>query len=534
MISLYEIMQKTFTLFLAILLASTGFSQVNGTVKGKVLDTLAKQSLSDATVTVLNPKDSTLITFALTDKTGSFEIKNLDTGLYRLLVTFQGYAQFTKTFMISQDFRVADFATIYMDKQSVMLQEVVVSAPPITVKKDTVEFNASAFKTKPNSTAEDLLKKIPGVQVDKEGNVKAQGEDVQKVYVDGKEFFGTDPKLATKNITADMIESVQVFDDMSDQAKFTKIDDGSRSKTINIKLKKDRKQGYFGKAMAGYGTEDRYESSISFNRFNGDRRISILGSSNNLNKQGFSSSDIVSSMGGFGSRNSGGGNFGGGGGGIRFSPGGNSSGSGNAGNGITRSISTGINYSDKWGSKLAVTGSYFYSNTDTKTDRSSLRQSFFANDSVTFQNQETHSRNKNQNHRFNLRLEYAIDSMNSILFTPSLTFQQSETRSVDTTFTRATKPGQDYLAMAGVTRNDNERNGINLNNNLLYRHKFAKPGRTITVGWNNSLNRSEGEGINYAPYVTFNPDSSVARIINQDLKTFQDTRANNNVFSTSY
>jgi hypothetical protein len=125
-----------------------------------------------------------------------------------------------------------------------MLQEVVVSAPPISVKKDTVEFNASAFKTKPNSNAEDLLKKIPGVQVDKDGNVKAQGEDVQKVYVDGKEFFGTDPKLATKNITADMIESVQVFDDMSDQAKFTKIDDGSRSKTINIKLKKDKRKGY--------------------------------------------------------------------------------------------------------------------------------------------------------------------------------------------------------------------------------------------------------------------------------------------------
>ena len=163
-----------------------------------------------------------------------------------------------------------------------------------------------------------------------------------------------------------------------------------------------------------------------------------------------------------------------------------------------------------------------------------MRQSFFANDSVTFQNQETNSMNKNQNHRFNLRFEYAIDSMNSILFTPSITFQHSDMRSVDTTFTRSTKPGQDYLALAGVTRNDNERDGINLNNNLLYRHKFAKPGRTITIGWNNSLNKSNGEGINYAPYVTFNPDSSVARVVNQNLKTFQDTRANNNVFSTSY
>ncbi len=528
-------MRQTFTLFLAIILGYTGFSQVNGTVKGKVLDTLAKQNLADATVSILNPKDSTPVTYAITDKVGSFEIKNLDTGLYRLLVSFQGYRSFSKTFMISKEFPVADFPSIYLDKTSVLLQEVVVSAPPITVKKDTVEFNASAFKTKPNSTAEDLLKKIPGVQVDKDGNVKAQGEDIQKVYVDGKEFFGTDPKLATKNITADMIESVQVFDDMSDQAKFTKIDDGSRAKTINIKLKKDKRYGYFGRATAGYGTDDRFESSLSFNRFNGDRKISIVAGANNVNKQPFSFSDVVTSMGGFGSRGGGGGNFGGGGGNFRQSGGNiNSSGSGNSGNGITRAISTGINYSDKWGSKVAVTGSYFYSNTETNTDRSSFRQSFFANDSVTYQNQETHSINNNQNHRFNLRFEYAIDSMNSILFTPSLTFQNSNTKSVDTTFTRSTKPGQDYLALAGVTRNDNEREGTNLNNNLLYRHKFAKPGRTITLGWNNSLNRSDGEGINYAPYVTFNPDSSVARVVNQNLKTFQNTRANNNVFSTSY
>jgi len=529
-------MRQTFTLLFTLFLGYTGFAQVNGTVKGKVLDTLAKQNLADATVTVLNPKDSTPVTYAITDKAGSFEIKNLDTGLYRLSVTFQGYQSFSKTFMISKDFPVADFSSIYMDKQSVLLQEVVVSAPPITVKKDTVEFNASAFKTKPNSTAEDLLKKIPGVQVDKDGNVKAQGEDIQKVYVDGKEFFGTDPKLATKNITADMIESVQVFDDMSDQAKFTKIDDGSRAKTINIKLKKDKRQGYFGRAMAGYGTDDRYESSIMFNKFNGDRRISILAGANNINKQAFSFSDIVSSMGGFGSRNGGGGNFGGGGGNFRTGGASASSfgGGGSSGSGITRAISTGINYSDKWGSKIAVTGSYFYSNTETSTDRSSLRQSFFANDSVTFQNQETHSLNNNQNHRFNLRFEYAIDSMNSILFTPSLTVQHSRTQSLDTTFTRATKPGQDYLALAGVTRNDNERDGINLNNNLLFRHKFAKPGRTITIGWNNSANKSDGEGINYAPYITFNPDSSVARVVNQNLKTFQETRSNNNVFSTSY
>src|SRR5260221_3337459 len=151
---------------------------------------------------------------------------------------------------------------------------------PIKVKNDTVQFNANGFKTKPNATAEDLIKRLPGMEVDKDGNVKSQGEQVQKVYVDGKEFFGNDPKLATKNITADMIESVQVFDDMSDQAKFTKIDDGSRTQTLNIKLKKDRNKGIFGRALAAYGDQGRYEGNLSLNKFNGTQRFSVLFNTN--------------------------------------------------------------------------------------------------------------------------------------------------------------------------------------------------------------------------------------------------------------
>ncbi len=170
---------------------------------------------------------------------------------YRLMISYQGYTPKYIKFSITTETPNVQLGTVYMTRKDDLLKEVIVEAPPIIVKKDTVEFRADAFKTKPNSTAEDLLKKLPGVQVDKDGNVKAQGEDVQKVYVDGKEFFGTDPKMATKNITADMIESVQVFDDMSDQAKFTRIDDGSRSKTINIKLKKDKRKGYFGRFIAG-------------------------------------------------------------------------------------------------------------------------------------------------------------------------------------------------------------------------------------------------------------------------------------------
>ena len=269
-------------------LNTLGQDKIIGSVKGKIVDTTGKQNLSQASVSLVHAADSSVEAFTVTNKEGSFVFKDLPAGSYRLIISFQGYEHIVRRFAIAADKTDIDFGTLYMQKASEVLQEIIVERAPIQIKEDTVEYNAGSFKLKPNAFAEDLLKKLPGVQVDKDGNITAQGEQVQKVYVDGKEFFGTDPKLATKNITADMIESVQVFDDMSDQAKFTKIDDGSRQKAVNIKLKKDKKKGYFGRAVAGYGTDDRYQGTLSFNRFNDDQRFSIIGASNNINQQGFS------------------------------------------------------------------------------------------------------------------------------------------------------------------------------------------------------------------------------------------------------
>ena len=527
------------------LVAQTG----NGVIKGKLTDTIYKEVLSEATITVLNPKDSSVVSFVLTNPKGEFTISNLDSGSYRLTASYSGYATFSRYFRISADSSVIDLGTVQLFKKDDLLDEVVVEAPPISVKKDTVEFRADAFRTKPNSTAEDLLKKIPGMQVDKEGNVKAQGEDITKVYVDGKEFFGTDPKLATKNLTADMIESVQVFDDMSDQAKFTRIDDGSRAKTINIKLKKDKRKGYFGRAMVARGTEDRYDGTLSFNKFNGDQRISVIGGINNLNKSSFSFSDIVSTMGGFGSRGNGGGGggFTGGGGGGGFNGGGGNRGGGggfggitgfggsNGATGITKSKSIGLNFTDKWGSKVDVTGSYFFSETDRRTETERRRQSFFSNDSSTIQNNNAISNNYNQNHRFNVRMEWYIDSNNSLLYTPSITFQKSASGSYDSSATDAIVAGKEqYLRLTGVSQNANERNGTNINNNLLYRHKFGKTGRTLTIGFNNSLNNSDGNGRVYSPQRFYNFDGSLERDTLQDRITNQKTKSNNNTISASY
>ncbi|MEO5995275.1 MAG: TonB-dependent receptor [Chitinophagaceae bacterium] len=526
---------------LVLILIVTGFvssaQTKNGVVNGKLVDSTYKESLAEATVSLLNPRDSSVVAYVLANAKGQFEIKGVDTGTYKLQVSFQGYKTYTRIITLTSRMNIADLSTIYMDKKGTLLDEVVVEAAPIRVSKDTVEFRAGAFKTVPNATAEDLFKKLPGVEVDKDGNVKAQGEDIQKVYVDGKEFFGTDPKLATKNITADMIESVQVFDDMSDQAKFTRIDDGSRAKTINIKLKKDQRKGYFLRAVAGVGTDDRYTGNFTYNSFKGDRRLSLIGSSNNLNKSAFNFSDIVSTMGGFsggGASGGGGGNRGGGGGrGNRGGGGGNFGGGGSGSNGITRATSVGLNYTNKFSNKLDVTGSYFFSESETNTKRTSHRDSYFT-DSTASQDQQTTSLNKNQNNRFNIRMEYAIDSMNSILFTPSLTFQHSTGNSIDSNRIVGIKGDVSALAIDGLTSNSNERNGFNLNNNLLYRRKFKKLGRTFTLGLNNSLNDSKGNGDSYAPLTFYNPNGSIQRTQNQNIQNDQTTKSNNNVVSGSY
>jgi hypothetical protein len=511
--------------------------KTDGIIKGKLTDTTAKQPIVDATISVINTKDSSLVTFTLSNKLGIFEIKGLAEGEYQLVFSHQAYQPFKKLATVTADKKTADFGDIAVAKDFKSLGEVVVTnTVPISVKGDTVQFNADAFKTKPNATAEDLLKKLPGVEVDKEGNVKAQGEQIQKVYVDGKEFFGTDPKLATKNLTADMIESVQVFDDMSDQAKFTKIDDGSRSKTLNIKLKKDRNKGYFARALASYGDNGRYETNLSFNKFKGNQRFSVLFNANNINKQGFSFSDIISTMGGFSGFGGGGGGMGGGGMqvmSVRGGGGGFGGFGGGGSTGLIRSLSTGLNYTDQWGSKIKVTGSYFLSNSNTDQEQSIFRRTTFV-DSVVALTKESSSNNKNTNHRFNLRFEYQIDSMNSILYTPTLTLQHSESYSQDTSFTNSTIPSDDFLSITGRTNNSNKRDGLNWGNNLLFRHKFGKIGRTLTLGWNGTIGNSESDGFTLSRNIFYQPDGTPYRTIQQNQQNQQKTTTNNNVFSTSY
>jgi hypothetical protein len=536
-------MRKYVSFLLFVLCVGNGAmaQRAEGVIKGQLTDSSAKQPIADATVSVVNSKDSSLASFVLSSKQGGFEIKNLLPGDYKLIVSSKGLEEIRRTFSITVEKKLVDFGTLVMNKDYKMMEGVVITTEsPIVVKNDTVQFNTSGFKTIPNATVEDLLKKIPGMEVDKEGNVKAQGEQVQRIIVDGKEFFGNDPKLATKNLTADMVESVQVFDDMSEQSKFTKIDDGSRSKTINIKLKKDRNKGYFTRALAGAGSNDRFEGNLSFNNFNGNKRFSVLFNTNNINKQGFSFNDIISTMGGFSGFGGGGGGFGGGGMQIvtmgRTGGGGGFGGGGFGGQntGIIRSLSSGLNFNNEWAGKAKFTGSYFFSDSRPVQEQNTLRQTFFVNDSTAFQNRTSRSDNLNQNHRFNVRFEYQFDSLTSILYTPQLTLQHSDNLSYDSSLTTSQTPTRSYTAIRTNSQNSNVRDGMNFNNNILFRRKFKKIGRTITIGLNSTMGMSEADGKTISSNQFFRPDGNPFFNFSQNQQYTQNTKTRNNVVSTSY
>src|SRR5882757_4971690 len=285
--------------FLLTIIHAFSQKKISGSVKGTIVDTAGKQDLSQATVSVTPvDSDSSDIQFSTTDRKGSFLIKNLQPGAYHLMISFEGYSHIRKNFTISAASKDVDFKVLYMQLASDLMEEVVIERPPVTIHKDTVEYNAGSYATKPNALAEDLLKKMPGIQVDKNGVITAQGETVSRVLVNGKRFFSDDPKLATRNLPPDIIDKIQVFDDLSDQSKFSGFDDGNRVKTINIVTKKDKRQGYFGKVVAGAGTNQNYDESVNMHRFDNDEQISLIGQANDINKQNFTAEGGAGGRGG--------------------------------------------------------------------------------------------------------------------------------------------------------------------------------------------------------------------------------------------
>ncbi|XZF14896.1 outer membrane beta-barrel protein [Chitinophagaceae bacterium MMS25-I14] len=480
--------QKSTYLAILCLLVSY-FSQAQGfAISGRVVDQRDTTPVIGATVQLLSLPDSASKSGAATDVSGGFSIEHVAAGNYLIRVTYLGYSVLQRGVnVISGD---VNTGTLRLRSSNNVLQNVVVQGDAIRAQQmgDTSQFNANAYKTNPDASAEDLVTKMPGVTSDGSG-VKVNGETVQTIMVDGKPFFGDDPTLALKNLPAEVIDKIQVFDKLSDQSQFTGFDDGTAQKAINIITKRGKNVGQFGKIYAGYGTDDRYSAGGNLNIFNGDQRISIIGLTNNINQQNFSSEDLLGVSGGGGGGGRGGGGRGGGGGGgaaNNFLVG--------QQNGITKTNSIGLNYSDSWGKKIKVTGSYFFNQTDNTNSTDLTRTYFNSADSNLVYNEHSSTESKNWNHRFNVRFEYTIDSFNSLIVTPKLSFQNN-------------KYATDLLGnstigngAAGMTQNNSSsnNNGYSFSNNILFRHRFAKRGRTISINIGTSINDKTGDGKQYS------------------------------------
>lgn len=509
-------MSKSYAFIAAMLLCASAWAQNTATVKGKLTDSTGKQSLKDATITILNAKDSALEVFGLAKEDGTFTINNISFGERLVQIRFSGYETIWRKFVFSKANANMDLGTIYMSEAANDLGNVTVTQSAVLVKKDTTEFTASAFKTKPNAAGEDVLKKMPGMEVDKDGNIKAQGEAVQKILVNGKEFFGNDPRMATRNLPADVIDKIQVFDDQSDQAKFSGFDDGNRIRTINITTKRDMRKGSFGKFVVGGGVSGdndnpgtKYQESMSLTRMDGDRQITFTGQANNINKQDFSPRDFL----GGGGSGFGGGGFGGGGGGMMMmggggnrgggGGGGNRGGGGSGGSGITNALGAGINYRDAWGTKVDAYGSYFYSRPKVTTQTLNFRENIAStnSDSTTKITSNSSSVNINESHNLTFNLEARVDSSNTFIFRPNLGIQHSwpNSASLETSLGYLKSGNTSSPVYKSESRTTGRTNGYNINNtNLTYRHRFAKPGRTLSLDLRFSANKSEGETFKYS------------------------------------
>lgn len=472
-------------------------------ISGKVTDGTDLSALIGVTVTIAPVNDTANKRGATTDAEGIFTIENIRNGSYLLKASYIGFVPYTQALTITGN---TNTGAIALKPNNQSLKSVTVTEKQKRVEQlgDTTQFNANAYKTNPDANTEDLVTKMPGV-TNEDGKLKVNGEEVKQILVDGKPFFGDDPAAAVKNLPADVVDKIQVFDKLSEQAQFTGFDDGSSQKTINIITRSGKNNGQFGKLYAGYGTYDRYIAGGNINLFKGDRRISIIALSNNINQQNFATEDLMGVVGSNSGQNRGGMMRPQGMGGNR---GGNRGGSMGGGNdisnfmvgqqgGITATHALGLNYSDNWGKKVKVSGSYFFNATDNNNNTTLSRTYLTSQDNNLLYNETSTANNNNQNHRINLRLEYDIDSQNSIVLTPRVSLQVNDNSNT----LSGTNTLPSGLAFGNTdTRTTADNIGLNFSNNLLYRHKFDKKGRTISLNVNTQINNRDGEGTNYAGY----------------------------------
>ncbi|HUS03663.1 MAG TPA: outer membrane beta-barrel protein [Chitinophagaceae bacterium] len=480
---------------LLVIIFFLSLQNLSAQVKGIIVDSAGNKPLENAIVGLFLESNKSDTSYSITNGKGEFTFQAIPTSNFSIIATCVGYKGRGKFRRIYGVEKTIDLGTVILVNQSIILDEIVINSPPISIKEDTIEYRADAFKVKENGVVEDLLKKLPGVQVDKNGNIKAQGKAITRVKVNGKDFFGGDPKTATKELPANIVDKIQIIDDYGDQATITGIKDSEPEKIMNIQIKKDKNKGYFGRATAGAGTKERYQASFNGNYFKEKQQISFFSSSNNTSQSLFSTGSGSKGMGNMMSMGQGAVNNMGGpgalmnaGGDLQLQNGGSGS------DGITTTNSIGLNYRDDWGKKLTVYGSYSYSHRNNSGYKISAQQNIFSTGTF-FNNQNNNFVNLGENHRFVLNIEYNIDSFNYIKINPSFSYGSSKGNS-ETIFDYA---NGNIKTSEGYYNTITNSNNPNFSGSVLYNHKFRKRGRNFSMNLNagTSENNSDQDSRNY-------------------------------------
>ena len=459
---------KIFITLLTFFIASQANAQKNIVVKGTVKTDDGK-GLNKASVSLYYTglKD-TLKT--ITNDKGNYTFNNVISRKATITISYIGYKKFIDTYDFTNASGEETNNDVIMTPGDNLLETVTIESARIQIKEDTVSYKIDSTMFRKNDNVEEVLKKLPGVEVDKDGKVTAQGKEVTKVKVNGKEFFGGDVKTATRQLNADMVDKIQIVDDYGDQSAFTGVKDGDPTKTLNIQLKKDKNKGYFGNVTAGGGTDKRYLTSLNLNRFNNSQQISITGNLNNTNANLFDFSRIPGGMGAIaGSMVR---SFGGGAG-SPFAGFGNSDGVG-----VTKTL--GFNYREDISTKLTMYGSYSFSEKNNNV-LNDINQQNIQRDSVLTNQQATNDYSVTDNHRFSFNVEYKLDSFNYLKFTPGITYRKlrNDYRSAFTYFNA--KGG---LNNEGSNTDNNSSTTPNFTGSLLFNHRFHKKGRTLSLNLN--------------------------------------------------
>lgn len=461
----------------------SAFTQKGSTLSGRIIDEQG-QPLISAHLSVMFPWGDQYLS-GQTDLNGSFKFTDIENGGYKLVIKYTGYEPITRDILVNKEH--LNLGEMTMSPSSKNLSEIVVkeTRSPGLLLNDTIQFSSGSFKLSKDASAEDLIEKMPTISKDN-GQIKSHNEDIKQILVDGKPFFGNDPNLSLKNLPAEIIDKVQIFDQQSDQSQFTGINDGNTVKTINIVTKQGLNNGQFGKIYLGYGTEKSYQTGGNLNYFDGDRRISLIGMSNNINIQNFSVDDILSATGGSSGRGRSQGSRGGPRRDFR-------SGSGPGdflvpqSGGIATTHAIGLNYTDRFSDKLELNVSYFMNTSETDIE-SEIARNYFADQNISqFYSSNTDSNPKNTNHRINSRLEYKIDSSNSILIRPRISFQNNN----NSIFDSSQNNTDSITTSKNKTHLLSDASGLNFSNNILFRHRFKKQGRTASIDF--GYNMAPGE-----------------------------------------